>query len=135
MPLTASSTAVGSHGGGGSNLSPIVYSQIVHRVPPRTFASDYSLGGGGGNIQPTESFCGGQQQQQSLRPPGSGGDGTIPSSSTTMTTVTSSSAYSTEAEINHPGSSLSLDVAPSEYLERSLVSSFRNGAKHEHELI
>ena len=62
MPLTAGSTAVGSHGGGGSNLSPIVYSQIVHRVPPRTFASDYSLGGGG-NIQPTESFGGGQQQQ------------------------------------------------------------------------
>ncbi len=87
-----------------ADLSPIVYSQIVHHVPPRSFASDYSLAG-----------------SLPLEPPGGGGANQT--SSSTMTTTVAS--FSAEAEINHPGSSLSLDVAPSEYLERSLVSSFR----------
>jgi len=94
-----------SHADRRGDLSPIVYSQIVHHVPPRSFASDYSLAG-----------------SIPLEPPGGGGANQTSSSATMTTTVTS---YSAEAEINHPGSSLSLDVAPSEYLERSLVSSFR----------
>jgi hypothetical protein len=124
MPLAANAVATADGGqtlgdrrvGGSGDLSPIIYTQIVHHVPAaaavgvaRTVASDYSLSGGQGQDPP-------------------GGGGALPSSSTTMTTTMtgSGSCYSAEAEINHPGSSLSLDVAPSEYLERSLISSFRN---------
>jgi hypothetical protein len=126
MPLTAATTNAAAACGG--HLSPIVYSQIVHHgaqpPPPRSFASDYSIAGG--HIQPPNGGGGGGYGQPPNEATSSGG--AIPSSSTTMTSVTSNASYSTtDAEmINHPGSSLSLDVAPSEYLERSLVSTFRN---------
>lgn len=131
MPLAANAAIVVTAGGGqtlsdrrvGGDLSPIIYSQIVHHIPPRTFASDYSLGG-----RPMNPLGGGGREDDDDG--GTASSAALPSSSTTMTTVTSGSGgglhgYSAEAEINHPGSSLSLDVAPSEYLERSLVSSFR----------